>query len=290
MTIDVITQHLALPLPHPDNDLEDDVLRLGDALSMVDGAVHGVQQQLVGKADAESTSLELQALESSVQALQADKADAASVATALAGKANKATTLSGYGIEDGVTAELAANYDSTMLMAMAPLGRWVSFLAAGAAGADWPTANMTAWWNVFTFGSENRATQFAQQAFNTGAVGALFYRSKHDTTWSVWRRVALHSDTVVATTGAMDCNAGNYFTITVSAATTLSFTNVPAGAYACVLEVSHTAGTITLPAGAVWAGGSVPTLQTGKRHLFYFQKSSTGSGGWIVSALANSAP
>ncbi|MGX5664185.1 hypothetical protein [Diaphorobacter nitroreducens] len=288
--IELNTPHLNLPLPHPDNDLEDDVLRLGAALEAVDTAVHGVQQQLGAKADAEATALELQALESSVQALQADKADAASVATALAGKANKATTLAGYGITDGVKAELAANYDSTTLMAMAPLGQWVSYLAAGAAGADWPTTNATAWWNVFTFGSESRATQFAQQAFNVGAVGALFYRSKHDTTWSAWRRVALHSDAVVATTGPMDCNAGNYFTITVGAATALSFTNVPAGAYACVLEVSHTAGTITLPAGAVWAGGSAPTLQTGKRHLFYFQKSSTGSGGWIVSALANSAP
>lgn len=31
-----ITQHLSLPLPHPDNELEDDILRLRDALSDID--------------------------------------------------------------------------------------------------------------------------------------------------------------------------------------------------------------------------------------------------------------
>lgn len=100
--IELNTPHLNLPLPHPDNDLEDDVPRLIAALEAVDSAVHGVQQQVAGKADAAGTALALQALDESVQDLQANKADAASVSAALGGKADKATTLAGYGINDGV--------------------------------------------------------------------------------------------------------------------------------------------------------------------------------------------
>ena len=75
----------------------------------------------------------------------------------------------------------------------------------------------------------------------------------------------------------------------MSANTTFALSNVPAGAYSFVLELYHTGGTITLPAGSVWVGGAPPTLSTPRRHLLYFQASGTGAGGWIVSALPNSA-
>ncbi len=94
----------------------------------------------------------------------------------------------------------------------------------------------------------------------------------------------MHSDVVVpAASGVMDCSLGNYFTATVSANTTLSFANIPAGAYSCVLEVRHTAGTITFPAGTVWSGAA-PTLSPG-RHLFFFQRAQLGTAGWYASAL-----
>ena len=91
--------------------------------------------------------------------------------------------------------------------------------------------------------------------------------------------------TVVAITGGvMDCAAGDHFTVIISGNNTLSFTNVPTGSYACVLEVNHTSGTITFPTGTVWAG-SAPTLSTGKRHLFFFQRVKVGTTGWYASAL-----
>ena len=90
---------------------------------------------------------------------------------------------------------------------------------------------------------------------------------------------------VTATGGVMDCALGDYFSLTVSGATTLSFTNIPSGSYACVLEINHTAGSITLPAGSVWAG-TAPTLATGKRHLIFFQRAQIGTAGWYASALA----
>ena len=92
--------------------------------------------------------------------------------------------------------------------------------------------------------------------------------------------------TVVATSGGvMNCAAGDSFTITVSANTTLSFSNIPSGAYACVLEVVHTSGAITFPAGTVWVGEVTPTLATGKRHLFFFQRAKLGTASWYASAL-----
>jgi hypothetical protein len=87
----------------------------------------------------------------------------------------------------------------------------------------------------------------------------------------------------------MDCSAGNRFTTTIAANTTLSFSNVPSGAYACVLEVNHTGGTITLPSGSVIANGATLSLTTGKRHLLYFERCQLGTDGWYVSTLPNYA-
>lgn len=185
-----------------------------------------------------------------------------------------------------VRTDLHANYDSTASMADAPLGRWVSYLANGAAGTDWPETGITlAWWNVFTFGSSSRRTQIAHQAFvGSASPMAMYVRGMHDSTWGAWRRVAVHNEPPVAiSSGVMNCALGNHFTAAVSGNTTLSFTNIPAGAFACVLEVNRTAGTITFPSGTVWSG-TAPTLGVG-RHLFFFQRAQLGTAGWYVSAL-----
>lgn len=78
--IDIITEHLGLPLPHPDNDLEDDVPRLANALTALDSAVHAVQQLLATKADAEAVALALAGLDTAVQHLASTKANASSLA------------------------------------------------------------------------------------------------------------------------------------------------------------------------------------------------------------------
>lgn len=118
-------------------------------------------------------------------------------------------------------------------------------------------------------------------AFSRGATGI-----GGSPTFSPWRRCALHDDVVVPLAGGdIDCAKGNYFTETVNGARTLAFSNAPAGAYSCVLEINHVSGTLTMPAGTVWAG-PVPTLATGKRHLIFFQRAQLGTAGWYASALA----
>ena len=122
------------------------------------------------------------------------------------------------------------------------------------------------------------------------ATGAMFVRAGSALStapvWSAWRRTGLHSETPVALAGgAIDCSKGNYFTETVAGARTLAFSNVPAAAYSCVLEIAHTSGAITLPAGTVLANGGTLTLTTGKRHLLFFQRAQLGTAGWYASVL-----
>lgn len=90
-------------------------------------------------------------------------------------------------LDSFVGAKVYGNYDESSLMADAPIGRYVSYYTNGSIGADWPTNNTVAWWNVLTFGVPSRLTQLAQQAF-TGRpdTGALFIRSRHDSLWSPW--------------------------------------------------------------------------------------------------------
>lgn len=60
----------------------------------------------------------------------------------------------------------------------------------------------------------------------------------------------------------LDLSAGNYFTLTPTGPTTLSFTNVPTGAFttAVILKITNGGANITWPAGTKWPGGTSPTL------------------------------
>lgn len=70
---------------------------------------------------------------------------------------------------------------------------------------------------------------------------------------------------------AIDCSAGSYFTKTIGANSTFTFTNVPAtGCYGFTLELTHTSGTVTWPAAVKWPGDTAPNLTTGRVHLFMF--------------------
>ena len=69
----------------------------------------------------------------------------------------------------------------------------------------------------------------------------------------------------------IDCSTANYFTKTINANSTFTFSNVPSsGAYSFTLELTHTSGTVTWPASVKWNGDTAPTLTAGKTHLFMF--------------------
>jgi hypothetical protein len=109
MTIQQTTPHLGLPLPHPDNDLETDVVRLRDALTQVDGAVFSLRS-LVASDDVNLDTVQevvtvlkqAQGSIGNVTALLATKADASAVAAQLAAKADASA----------MTTQLAAKADA----------------------------------------------------------------------------------------------------------------------------------------------------------------------------------
>ena len=67
------TEHLGLTLPHPNNLLAVDVLRLREALIAVDLALSAVQQLVAQKADANQVQQALQQLQLAVSALGTEK-------------------------------------------------------------------------------------------------------------------------------------------------------------------------------------------------------------------------
>jgi len=74
--------------------------------------------------------------------------------------------------------------------------------------------------------------------------------------------------------GALDIDlaTGNYFTKTISANSTFTFSNPPASGTACsfTLELTHTSGTVTWPDSVKFPADTAPTLTAGKTHLFVF--------------------
>lgn len=85
----------------------------------------------------------------------------------------------------------------------------------------------------------------------------------------------------------IDCSAGNYFTKTINANSTFTFSNPPASrSYSFTLELTHTSGTVTWPAAVAWPGGTTPSLTTGRTHLFMFVTDDGGTR-WRGAGLTN---
>ena len=87
----------------------------------------------------------------------------------------------------------------------------------------------------------------------------------------------------------VDCSAGNYFTKTITGATTFTFSNVPAGVvYSFTMEVTLNGSTsITWPTPNVkWNADTAPTLTDGKTQLFMFITDDGGTR-WRGSALVD---
>ena len=85
----------------------------------------------------------------------------------------------------------------------------------------------------------------------------------------------------------IDCSLGNYFTKTISANSTFTFSNVPPSrAYSFILELTHTSGTVGWPTSVKFPEDLAPTLTTGKTHLFMFVTDDSGAR-WRAASLVN---
>ncbi|WP_256077654.1 hypothetical protein [Massilia sp. YIM B04103] len=81
--IDQKTSYLHLPLPHPDNELKDDVLRLRDCLAGLDGAILALRGLVA------SDDVNLDTIQEIVMVLKGAQGDIGSITALLATKANK---------------------------------------------------------------------------------------------------------------------------------------------------------------------------------------------------------
>jgi len=112
-------------------------------------------------------------------------------------------------------------------------------------------------------------------------------------TWR-WTGTAWAANTDVFSSNAVavaaldiNCGLGNYFTKTIAANSTFTFSNVPSAvSYSFILELTHTSGTVTWPASVVWPENITPSLTAGKTHLFIFVTDDGGTR-WRGAANAN---
>ena len=86
---------------------------------------------------------------------------------------------------------------------------------------------------------------------------------------------------------SVDCSTGNFFTKTITGATTLTFDSVPAGVYSFTMEVTlNGSNAITWPASVKWNADTAPTITDGKTQLFMFITNNGGTR-WRGSALVD---
>ena len=87
---------------------------------------------------------------------------------------------------------------------------------------------------------------------------------------------------------AVDCSTANYFTKTITGATTFTFTNVPTGvAYGMTMEVTLNGNnSITWPTSVKWPLDTAPAITDGKTQLFMFVTDDGGTR-WRGSSLVD---
>jgi hypothetical protein len=168
-------------------------------------------------------------------------------------------------VQDGFRFDVEAGAASTMRLGSAFTGE-----STGALAWVRSAGSMT-----FSSGTTGSALTEHMRILNGGNVGIG--------TTSPAARLDLNGNTAqnIVAVAALDvnCTLGNFFTKTIAANSTFTFSNPPASrAYAFTLEIVHTSGTITWPTTVRWPGNTAPTLTTGRTHLITFV---TDNGGTI---------
>ena len=153
-------------------------------------------------------------------------------------------------------------------------------ISGGGASSQWVTASS----GIHTLSSVGIGTTnptVGVTSANTAvlAVGIVSAHSLYSNTWS--------QPTVAVSALDINCSTGNYFTKTIAADSTFTFSNAPSSrAYSFALQVTHTSGTITWPAAVKWPNNTAPTLTTGRTHIFMFGTINAGST-WYGSYLVD---
>jgi hypothetical protein len=108
-----------------------------------------------------------------------------------------------------------------------------------------------------------------------------------ESTGAIYDNGSVRGNIVAVAALDIDCAAGNYFTKTISADSTFTFSNAPSSrSYAFTLELTQTSGNVTWPAAVKWPKDTPPTLTAGNTQLFVFVTDDGGTR-WRGAALVD---
>ena len=121
------------------------------------------------------------------------------------------------------------------------------------------------------------------QCVNHGYMGNAVNTSSNSS-------MSAESSTVTAMgANSVDCSLGNYFTKTITGATTFTFDNVPASgvAFGFVMELTlNGSNAVTWPGSVKWPKDTAPTITDGKTQMFVFVTDNGGTR-WRGSSLVD---
>ena len=290
------TQHLSLPLPHPDNELEDDVLRLRDALSAVDLALKSLIDGLALRATSVALGQVNTSLQQAITLLSNGTTDALNAldgridtleASSIFTVNGKSATEHALTLQPADIGAMATGQDgwggtglNTVTDCSAAPARNLRFTGTGLANAP----GTGAWVIDQVLYNTDWRMQLAVGA-SAGNAGRVFLRQRVNTTWRPWVRLGQQSEDYVdiSADGVIDCQAGSVFYLAMSGNKTLTINNPPpAGAgYLGLIEIAYTGGALTRPAGSTLSGTA--QMLSGKRYLLLFNRSQAGVWQFVLT-------
>jgi hypothetical protein len=124
-------------------------------------------------------------------------------------------------------------------------------------------------------------------AFADNTLTGVAPTASPEFTGAIYDNGSVRGNVVAVAALDIDCSAGNYFTKTISGASTFTFSNAPASrSFAFTLELTHTSGAVTWPTEVKWPGDTAPEITDGATSLFVFVTDDGGTR-WRGAALVD---
>ena len=254
MSVSTTTEHLGLPLPHPDNNLDVDVLRLIEAFELLDAILQLLELQLDDKQDAGALSNVDNTRDNSKSVLEAARLAAARTinGTAFNGTAN--ITTDKWGAARSLKIGSAAkNVD-------------------GSAATEWTLAEIGAAADVDAVKKAGDQTVAGTKTFSTRSVHAGAYTPA--------------AEPVHSATPTFDCSKSNVFepAALTGNVTAVTLSNPVAGQTVQIRFAQDATGgrTVVVPAGAK-VSGAIATAANRVSWLIltYSSRGARWEGNWL---------